>query len=312
MHGERALPRRITITISPEMRSRVAEQLQNQPGIASVTLHRGAAMGSGNDVLAVDLTNNAALEVVRRLDGMGVLEAVSVTVSEPSVVISSGDARPLEEEGNEAIWEEIGSLLRRESNLSVNYLLIMALSGAVASFGLVTDTLHIVIGAMLIAPGFAPLLRIAFGALGHRYGMKAGIQSTCAGYLVLALGAALGMALALALHRNTLSELTSLHWVGYWSRVEATGVAIALLAGIAGGVITSSRQTVFATGVMVALALVPSMALVGMGLASGNLGLALDALARWVVEALCVLAAGGMTLAVKERLLHRRQHTGTT
>lgn len=307
---ESALPRRITITTSPDMRNRITEHLRDQSGIASVTLHRGAAMGSDDDVLVVDLTNNAALDVFRWLDAMGALESGSVTVSEPSVVISSSDARPLEEEGNEALWEEAESLLRRESNLSVNYLLLMTLSGAIAAFGLVTDTLHIVIGAMLVAPGFAPLLRIAFGALGPRYGMKAGIRSACAGYLLLALGAVLGMALALALHKNTISDLPHLHWVAYWSKVEATGIATALLAGIAGGVITSSRQTVFSTGVMVALALVPSMALVGMGLGSGNPGLALQALARWVVEVLCVLSAGGLTLAAKRWLLHRRNRTG--
>ncbi|UEM22261.1 DUF389 domain-containing protein [Skermanella mucosa] len=304
------MPRTITITTSPDTRNRIAERLRDQPGIASVTLHRGAAMGSDDDVLTVDLTNNAALDVIRLLDAMGVLEAGSVTVSEPSVVISSGDARPLDEEGNEAIWEEVGSLLRRESNLSINYLLLMTLSGAVAAFGLVTDTLHVVIGAMLIAPGFAPLLRIAFGALGHRGGMMAGIKSTAAGYLLLAFGAALGMALALALHGNTVSDLTSLHWVNYWSKVEATGVATSLIAGIAGGVITSSRQTVFATGVMIALALVPSMALVGMGLGAGNVELAIDALGRWAVEAFCVLSAGGITLAAKKRLLHRRKRVG--
>jgi hypothetical protein len=63
---------------------------------------------------------------------------------------------------------------------------------------------------------------------------------------------------------------------------------------------------------MIALALVPSMALVGMGLGSGNLGLALDAMARWVVEAFCVLSAGGMTLAVKKWLLHRRKRVEAT
>ena len=43
-----------------------------------------------------------------------------------------------------------------------------------------------------------------------------------------------------------------------------------LLAGVAGGVIVSSRMKVLATGVMVALAIIPSMALVGMGLVTGK------------------------------------------
>jgi len=58
--------------------------------------------------------------------------------------------------------------------------------------------------------------------------------------------------------------------------------------------------------VMVALALVPSMALVGVGLASGNPGLALGGLLRWGVEVTCVLVAGGTVLAIKRRVLHHR------
>jgi hypothetical protein len=37
---------------------------------------------------------------------------------------------------------------------------------------LVSDTLHIVIGGMLIAPGFEPLLRIIFGMLGRRHSWR--------------------------------------------------------------------------------------------------------------------------------------------
>ena len=73
------------------------------------------------------------------------------------------------------------------------------------------------------------LLPVAFGALGHRGGMMAGIKSTAAGYLLLAFGAALGMALALALHGNTVSDLTSLHWVNYWSKVDFDSLLAVLI-----------------------------------------------------------------------------------
>jgi hypothetical protein len=41
------------------------------------------------------------------------------------------------------------------------------------------------------------------------------------------------------------------------------------------------------------LAIVPSMALIGMGIATGNADLALGAAARWALDALCVLIGGG-------------------
>jgi hypothetical protein len=59
--------------------------------------------------------------------------------------------------------------------------------------------------------------------------------------------------------------------------------------------------------VMVALALVPSMALIGMGVATLDPGLALGAAGRWGVEALCVIFGGGSILALKRALLHRRR-----
>ncbi|HEV7371804.1 DUF389 domain-containing protein [Arenibaculum sp.] len=301
------MPRRISITVSPGMRARIVDHLRDHPGIASITLHERAAVGSGDDVLAVDLSTNAALGIVRDLDRIGALKAGSVTISEPTVVISADQAGPLEEEGNEAVWEEMGTLLRRETNVSPNYLLLMCLSGAIASFGLVADTLHVVVGAMLIAPGFGPLLRIAYGVLWFRRGVWAGIRSAGIGYAVLAAGAALGMWLALWLHPRTPADLTTLHWVEYWSKVDPVGVLTALAAGAAGGTIVSSRLTVFATGVMVALALVPSMAIVGMGFGIGNPGLASEALARWIVEVACVLSAGGAALGIKRMTLHRRR-----
>lgn len=104
------------------------------------------------------------------------------------------------------------------------------------------------------------------------------------------------------------AELADRHWAQYWSKVEASGIVVSLFAGVAGGVIVSTRMKVLATGVMVALALIPSMALVGMGLATGNLSLAAGGLTRWAVEVACVLIGGGVVIAFKRRLLHRRRH----
>jgi hypothetical protein len=123
----------------------------------------------------------------------------------------------------------------------------------------------------------------------------------------MAAGAAAALPLALLLQDRAAADLPGLHWAGYWSSVQASGVAVSLVAGMAGATIVSARLTVFATGVMVALALVPSIALVGMGLASGNTGLAFGGLLRWGVEVLCVLLAGGTVLAIKRRFLHHRR-----
>lgn len=301
------MTRRIIISTDPVLRSQVIERVQGMSGVASISLQLGSSLLPPGDVVSIDATNEAALAVMALLTEMGVLDKGSVTLSEPSAVISVGDLRELDRQGNEGVWEEVGERLRRDSNVTFNYLVLMASSGAIACFGLVADTLHIIAGAMLIAPGFEPLLRIVFGLMGHRYGARAGLRASLAGYLALAAGAAAAAPVALWLQGQGGAALQDLHWVGYWSRIEPGGVVVSLIAGAAGATIVSARLTVFATGVMVALALVPSMALVGLGLASGNLGIAWGGVLRWTVELACVLAAGGLVLAVKRRSLHHRR-----
>ncbi|MCB5177525.1 DUF389 domain-containing protein [Microvirga lenta] len=301
------MSRRIVLSVPSELRSQVVEDLQAAPGVASVSLQVGSSVSPPGDVISIDATNEATLAVMKLLEENGVLDRGAVTLSEPTAIISAPNLTKLDHQGNEGAWEEVGEQLRRDTNVTFNFLLLMAASGAIASFGLVSDTLHIVIGAMLIAPGFEPLLRIVFGIMGRRYGPGAGLRSTLAGYLALAIGAAAAAPVALLLQNRTGAELPDLQWAGYWSSVQVSGIAVSLIAGAAGATIVSARLTVFATGVMVALALVPAMALVGLGGATGNLGLAFSGILRWGVEVFCVLVAGGAVLAIKRRVLHDRR-----
>lgn len=301
------MSRRIDLSVPPELRGRILERVRDMPGVASVSLQVGASVSPPGDIVGIEATNEAALAVLKLLDEEGAFEGGSVSLGEPTAVLAPPHLARLDRQGNEGAWEEVGEQLRRDTNVTANFLLLMALSGAIAGFGLVSDTLHVVVGAMLIAPGFEPLLRIPFGAMGRRHGPGAGLRSSLAGYLALAVGAAAALPFALLLQGRAAAELPGLHWAGYWSSVQASGVAVSLLAGAAGAIVLSARLTVFATGVMVALALVPSMALVGLGLASGNPGLAFGGLLRWGTEVLCVLAAGGAVLAVKRRVLHHRR-----
>jgi hypothetical protein len=305
-HGA-PMSRRIDLNLPPELRGRIMERIQGMPGIASIALQVGASVSPAGDVVTVETTNETALAILRLLDEEGTFEGGTVALSAPTAIIAPPHLAELDGQSNEASWEEMGEQFQRDTNITVNFLMLMGISGAVAAFGLVSDTLHVVIGAMLIAPGFEPLLRIAFGVLGYKHGPGAGLRSSVAGYLALTIGAAAVLPFALYLQDRAAADLPGLHWAGYWSSIQASGVAVSLLAGVAGATIVSARLAVFATGVMVALALVPSMALVGVGLASGNPGLAFGGLLRWSVEVLCVLGAGAAVLALKRRFLHRRR-----
>jgi hypothetical protein len=72
---------------------------------------------------------------------------------------------------DEALWEEVETDLRYQGKLTVNYLGLMALGGAVAATGLTVESatqVSSLTAASIIAPGFEPLAAIPIGlALRH-------------------------------------------------------------------------------------------------------------------------------------------------
>jgi uncharacterized membrane protein len=64
------------------------------------------------------------------------------------------------------------------------------------------------------------------------------------------------------------------------------------------------------TGVMIALALVPSMAIVGMAIRAGDFSAISGGLSRWAVDAVLVIVAAAVAFIAKRALLHRRSSLG--
>jgi Domain of unknown function (DUF389) len=244
------LPRTLEIAVASPKTDEVLGRLRRLDGVVGIALQRGASLEPAGDVLTVRVTNAGLEAAFRILDECDVAANGAVATSEPHCLLVPGRQNAIESESNETIWEEVASLLRRDSNLSSNYLGLMMLAGAIAGAGLWTDTLHIVVGAMLLAPGFEPLARIPFAFIGGPLSAaRRGLASVAVGYAVLALGAALAALLLQAVGSSASSDLGAREWVRYWSSIQPSGIVVALFAGAAGALVLISRRTVFAAGV---------------------------------------------------------------
>lgn len=266
------MPRSVHITVPPGRREALLDRLREAEGTVAIVVHLGASLQPKGDLVTVRGTNDAANAVTRIVTEIGMAEDGVVAIDEPVGLVSGARRQMLDGDTNEASWEEMDTLLRRDANPSHNFLALMFLAGAVAGAGLFADTLHIVVGAMLIAPGFEPLARISVGlASSLPDTARRGALGLLLGYLAVAAGGAVGAASAAwADPARELSSMFSGSWVQYWTSVELSSAVVAVLAGLAGSIVVNSHQTVFATGVMIALALIPAMAIFGAGISAGE------------------------------------------
>jgi uncharacterized hydrophobic protein (TIGR00271 family) len=159
---------------------------------------------------------------------------------------------------------QVRSQLLDESKLDIPYLILIISSCMIATFGLLSNSTAVIIGAMLVAPLMLPIRGLAFGALvGDHFLFKTGVVSVAVGTV---------LAIILSCFIGWLTGITN-----YGSEILARthpnllDLGIAVAAGAIGGYgkIQSKVSDTFA-GTAIAVALMPPVCVVGLGLSQGN------------------------------------------
>lgn len=167
--------------------------------------------------------------------------------------------------------DRIRSDLLEESTLDINYLVLILGSCIIATFGLLANSAAVIIGAMIIAPLMMPIRGLAFGAV------EGNIILFRKGLLTLAVGTV--FAIVLACFLGILVQLPD-----FGSEVLARskptlldlGIAIAA-GGISGYAKVQPKVSATLAGTAIAVALMPPICVIGLGLSQANWSLSLGA-----------------------------------
>ncbi len=181
--------------------------------------------------------------------------------------------------------DELYADVSRGAKISTSFILLVIFSTIVAGIGLIENNVAVVIGAMVIAPLLGPNLALALStALGDLDLMGNALKTMAVGFLV-----ALTLSFGLGYVWGTFwpdelygPELMSRTIVGFDS------IALALVSGAAAVLSLASGISSVLVGVMVAVALLPPGATVGIMLGAGRYDLALGAALLLAVNIVCV------------------------
>jgi uncharacterized hydrophobic protein (TIGR00341 family) len=188
----------------------------------------------------------------------------------------------------ELLYEQV----ERGARLDSNFLLLVVLSTVVAAIGLIEDNVAVVIGAMVIAPLLGPNLALSLGtALGDVALMRKSLQTLLVGILL-----AVGLSAVFGLLWP--SPLTSHELI---SRTHASldSIVLALASGAAAALSLTTGLSGVLVGVMVAVALLPPAATLGIMLGYGNTSLALGAGLLLAINVVCVNLASKIVFFLK-------------
>lgn len=194
--------------------------------------------------------------------------------------------------GSTRMREELYHEVELGARLDSNFIWLVIFSTIVATIGLIEDNVAVVIGAMVIAPLLGPNIALGFGAaLGDKFLISQSLKTNLSGLmLALALGYAIGYFWPVDMKSAELMARTD---------VSIAGIVLALVSGAAGVLSMTTGLSSTLVGVMVAVALLPPTATVGLMLSNGSYKHALGAALLLAVNLVCVNLAAKLVLLFK-------------
>ncbi len=188
--------------------------------------------------------------------------------------------------------EELYQKIVAGAKLDSNFMFMVVMSTIVAAIGLLKDNVAVVIGAMVIAPLLGPNMVLAFATtLGEGKLLWSALKANIAGLLTaLILSVFIGLVWPLNFDSHELMMRTD---------VGMDGVILALVSGAAAVLSLTAGWSNSLVGVMVAVAILPPTATVGLMLGSGQYQHALGAGLLLAVNLVCVNLASNITFLFK-------------
>ncbi|GAB3031027.1 TIGR00341 family protein [Bowmanella dokdonensis] len=199
---------------------------------------------------------------------------------------------PMFHHASEDEFRELFRSLRENAIASPAFLMLMVLSVLLAVTGLFANSAPVIIGAMILAPLMSPIISLAMGLARADTGLVQSASKTLLGGVSLALLCAI-----LATWMIPLTTLTS----EMQSRMTPTllDLGVAVISGIAGAYANAKEEVARSlAGVAIAVALVPPLSVVGIGLGWGDLAMAGGAMLLFTTNLVGIALSAALTFLV--------------
>lgn len=300
--------------ISPSARTPdVIALLERSTATANLGIVEGAGRSPAGDLVFCDLVEEAATEILDGLRDLGLAREGAVSIHPLTAVLSVADLEAAQRTPGGAadaiVWQAVDEEIMRHAEPSVEFHLLLTIATLIASIGLLTDSLVLIVGAMIVGPEYHALAAVSWGAVRGRWATTRQAAMALIVGFPLAIAATAGIT---ALTRSlgllpTGADPAARVLTTFVTEPNQTSVWVALLAGTAGMLAILAGGSGTLLGVLVSVTTVPAAAAVGLGIAYGEADQITGAALQLAVNLVCIMLAGVIVLATARALERRRR-----
>ncbi|MGH8914063.1 MAG: DUF389 domain-containing protein [Acidimicrobiia bacterium] len=302
----------VRLIVPSDLVSLVMEILNRTPAVTNVWHLAGAAIKPAGDLVSVDVAKEDATTLLGKLRELGIEErgSIAAEIVDASISQAARDAEVAAAgfPADAVVWEEVEGRVSESATLSISFLVLMIIATMIAAVGVITDSIVLIIGAMVVGPEYGPLSGICVALVEGRPRLAA--KSLRA----IAVGFPLGMAAAALL--TILLRLTGIapdlllpnehELTLFVSNPNWFAAIVALLAGTVGMLALLGAKSGVLVGVLISVTTIPAAANVGVAAVYGDWDDALGAAAQLGLNVAAIVASGVTVLWVIQKARLRR------
>lgn len=286
----------------------VTRLLAANPSASTLAVHAGASISPPGDIIEADLPREAVNDVIDALAALGVPEQGTIQILPVSTWVSQraldSEERAAGSRSDAVVWADVVERAYEGTALTWTFLAFMTMATLLAAIAIVTDSVVLVIGAMVLGPEFVAIAALGVGLVRRRWHLLGralvtllvGFASAIALVTVFAL---LARALDLVQYSQLLTEnrpgTSFIYTANWWS------FAIALIAGAAGVLALTSSRSESLVGVFISVTTIPAAGNIAIALAYGMWPEMWGSSLTLLVNVGGMAVAGWATLAVQQR-----------
>lgn len=290
----------------------VTEILRSHPATSSLSVQRGASIVPEGDILEADLPREAVNDIVEALVALGVHHEGTIQLLPVTTWVSQRglDAESLAEgaSADAVVWAEVTERAYEDSSITWTFMSFMVLATLLAAIAVVTDSVILIIGAMVLGPEFVPIAALGLGLVRRRFALvRQALRTIVVGFVaaiavvtvLAAIARAAGLVTSDQIGPDTRPGTAFIYSPNAWSLI------IAVIAGAAGVLALTSAKSGGLAGVFISVTTIP---------AAGNIAVA-AVFAEWnevvgssltlTINIVGMALAGWATLAVQQQIWRR-------
>lgn len=282
--------------------------LRDDPAICNlVVLDQGSHRPAGHVVL-FDAPRESANRLIDRFKDLQLHTDGAIAITHLDTIISDHADRAVElapgDPGEAVIWEEVEARLGMESRLTGSFVAMMTVAVLLGAVAVLTDSLVLVVGAMVVGPEFGPLAATTLSLHRRRWHSVGRALTTMAiGFAVATSAAVLLTLLLRAIDRIPRAYDTGqLQFTAFISHPDLFTLIVAVLAGAAGMLALTQGKSGTLVGVLISVTTIPAASNIGVATAMGHWSEVNGAAAQLGANLLCMLLVGLVTLTIERRI----------